>query len=114
MKILKNYMPKYFMKSLCDFKEFLFQNQKTKVGFITLTVLGSIFVISKFSETQKIVYKDHRKPVFNEGRIFGSQAISYLKSKEAMLGKTARRIIAKNKLLEEKMKSLEKKLEGKS
>ena len=114
MKQLNEYVPKHFMRSFNDVKEFLLQNPKTKIGLIAFLAIGSIYVASKFSETQKVVYKDHRKPVFNEGRIFGSQATSYLKSKEIQLGKTARNIIANNKLLEEKLKLLEKRMEAKS
>ncbi|MFT6632818.1 MAG: hypothetical protein ACJAS4_002783 [Bacteriovoracaceae bacterium] len=114
MKQINEYVPKHLMRNINDFKEFLFQNPKTKVGLIAFLAIGSIYVASKFSETQKVVYKDHRKPVFSEGRIFGSQASSYLKSKEAQLGKTARKIMANNKLLEEKLKLLEKRMEAKS
>lgn len=114
MKSFNDYVPKNFMRSFNDVKDFLLQNPKTKIGLIAFLVIGSIYVVSKFTETQKVVYKDYRKPVFTEGRIFGSQATSYLKSKEVQLGKTARKIMAKNKALEEKLKSLEKRIEAKS
>lgn len=114
MNSFNHYVPKNFMRSFNNIKEFLLQNPKTRIGLVAFLMIGSIYVVSKFSETQKIVYKDHRKPVFTEGRIFGSQATSYLKSKEVQLGKTARKIMAKNKALEEKLKLLEEKVEAKS
>ncbi|MBT4791321.1 MAG: hypothetical protein HON90_07105 [Halobacteriovoraceae bacterium] len=114
MKSMNNYNPKYFLRSIGEIKGFLTENPRTKIALISFVLFGTVYVVSKMSEDQKIVYKDHRKPVFSKGRILGAQAASYLKSKEAMLSKTARKIMAKNKSLEERLKLLEKRIDVKS
>lgn len=105
---------KNFFRQFLEAKEFIIRNPKTKIGLIVFSVLSLVYITSKVSETKKVVYRDNQNPAFTEGRILGSQASSYLKNKEVQLGKTARKLMAENKALVERMSELEKRMEAKS
>ena len=105
--ILKN-----LLRQLGEIRHLL-GNPKTRVGLFVFLGVSLIFVVSKMSETKKVVYRDYQSPVFKEGRILGSQTSSYLKNKEIQLGKTAKRIMAENKVLQERLNLLEKRMETK-
>ena len=94
-------------------RQSLFAHPRTKIGFVILVVLSLVYVASKMSETKKVIYRDHQSPAFKEGRILGSQTSSYLKNKEMQLGKAAKKIMAENKALGERLKALEKQVEAK-
>lgn len=113
MSLSTRIISKYFLRQLIEIKKFLFSNPKTKMSLFIFLGLVLIYIVSKVSETKKVVYRDHQRPVFKEGRILGSQTSSYLKNKEMQLGKTAKKIIAKNKALEERLRSLEERMEAK-
>lgn len=104
---------KHFLRQYNEIKKALFAHPRTKIGLFIFLGIGLIYVTSKMSETKQVIYRDHQSPVFKEGRILGSQASSYLKNKEVTLGKTANKIIAENKALEERLKALENKMEVK-
>ena len=110
--IFKN-ISKHFLRQFFETKRILLQNPKTKISLFVFLSISLVYITSKVSEKKKVVYRDHQKPVFKEGRILGSQTSSYLKSKEAQLGKTAQKIIAENKALSERLKLLEKRMEAK-
>ena len=110
---IKN-ISKHFLRQFVEIKNILFQNPKSKISLFVFLGLSLVYITSKVSEKKKVVYRDHQSPVFKEGRILGSQTSSYLKSKEAQLGKTAQKIMAENKALSERLKLLEKRIEAKS
>ena len=114
MKSFNVMMPKNFSRSFSDIKEFILGNKKTQIWIALFSVVSLIYVVSKMSETSTVVYRDYQKPNFSEGRILGSQTSTYLKSKEAQLNKAARRIMAENKALKDRMVLLEKRMEAKS
>jgi hypothetical protein len=104
----------FTLKSFAHFKTHLSTNPRLKLALIGIGVFGSIYTISVFTENNKVVFRDYQSPKFEKGRIFGSQASSYLQEKKNQLSKTARKIMSKNKILEERLMKLEKRLEVKS
>ncbi len=114
MNIFKNLIPKHIFRWVTDVKDFILESKKTQVGIAFFTVFSLVYVTSKMSETSQIVYRDYQKPNFSEGRILGRQTSTYLKSKEVQLNRAARRIMAENKSLKDRMSLLEKRMEAKS
>jgi hypothetical protein len=107
-------MPKHFFRSVTDIKDFVMASKTTQIGIALFSLFSIVYITSKMSETSKVIYRDYQKPNFSEGRILGSQTSTYLKSKEVQLNKAARRIMAENKSLKDRMVLLEKRMEAKS
>lgn len=104
---------KHFLRQYKETKKFLFTQTSTKIGLCIFLGISLIYVTSKMLETKEVIYRDHQSPVFKKGRILGSQTSSYLKNKEMNLGRTAKKIIAENKVLEARLKALERQMEVK-
>ena len=96
------------MRQYNETRKSFFVHPRARIGFVVFIGLSLFYVASKMSETKRVIYRDYQSPVFNEGRILGSQASSYLKKKEMQLGKTAKKIMAENKVFEERLKDLGK------
>ena len=114
MKSFNEMVPRNLNKLFSDIKDFITENKRTQIGVGLFLVFSLVYITSKVSETNKVVYRDYQKPVFTEGRILGSQTSSYLKSKEVQLNKAARKIMADNKALQERLVLIEKRIEAKS
>ncbi len=110
--LVKNFF-KHSLRQYSSAKKSLLAYPKTKVGLFLFLGLSLIYITSKMSETKKVIYRDHQRPVFKEGRIFGSQTSSYLKNKEVQLSKTAKKIMAESQALEARIRELEKQMEAK-
>lgn len=111
---ISNYIPKNIQRSYEDTLGYFSNNPKSKIIVLGFVFFMAVFVVSKYSETNNVVYRENKKPVFTEGRILGTQKNSFLKSKEQQLSKTAKKIMASNKALLEKIQKLEKRMEAKS
>ena len=112
MKILNNL--KYQKRYLDEIKGFIDDNPKMKVSLIAFTFFILVYSVSKLSEDKRTVRKISTTPSFHDGKILGNQKTNFLKSKERLLSKTAKKIMHKNKMLEEKLLLLEKRMEAKS
>jgi len=110
---VSNYIPKNILRGLEDTKNYFYNNPKSKFLVLGFVFCVSVYIVSKYSETNNIVYRENKKPVFTEGRILGTQKNSFLRSKEQQLSKTAKKIMASNKALLEKVQKLEKRMEAK-
>lgn len=108
-----NYIPKNIQRSYEDTLGYFSNNPKSKFIVLGFVFFMAVFAVSKYSETNNVVYRENKKPVFTEGRILGTQKNSFLKSKEQQLSKTAKKIMASNKALLEKVQKLEKRIEAK-
>ena len=111
---INKYIPKNIQRNYEDAIGFFSNNPKSKVIVLGFVFFMAVFAVSKYSETNSVVYRDNNKPVFSEGRILGRQTKSFLKSKEIQLSKATRKIMASNKALLEKINTLEKRMEVKS
>lgn len=111
---INNYIPKNILRSVDEAKDYFSNNPKSKFVVLGFAFFIATYTVSKYSETNNVVYRENKKPVFTEGRILGTQKNSFLKSKEQQLSKTAKKIMASNKLLLEKIQKLEKRMEAKS
>ncbi|MCP3930873.1 MAG: hypothetical protein GY909_17515 [Oligoflexia bacterium] len=111
---ISNYIPKNIQRSYEDTLGYFSNNPKSKLIVFGFVFFMAVFAVSKYSETNNVVYIENKKPVFTEGRILGTQKNSFLKSKEQQLSKTAKKIMASNKALLEKVQKLEKRIEAKS
>ena len=111
---ISNYVPKNILRGFDDTKDYFSSNPKSKFILLGFVFFIAVYAVSKYSETNNVVYRENKKPVFTEGRILGTQKNSFLKSKEQQLSKTAKKIMASNKVLLEKIQKLEKRMEAKS
>lgn len=112
-KLLKNQYV-FLSDLISNFKDHLHANPKMKLTLAIFSVFGIIYTASILSESKEVVFRDYQNPSFEKGRILGTQTSSYLNDKKNMLTKTARKIMSKNKLLEDRLMRLEKRLEAKS
>ncbi len=111
---INDYVPKNIQRSIEDTKGYFSNNPKSKFVVLGFLFFITVYAASKYSETNNIVYRENKKPVFTEGRILGTQKNSFLRSKEQQLSKTAKKIMASNKVLLDKIQKLEKRMEAKS
>lgn len=111
-KILKNQYA-FLSDLLNSFKDHLHANPRLKISLVVFSVFGVIYTASILSESKKVVFRDYQNPSFEKGRILGTQTSSYLNDKKNLLSKTARKIMNKNKLLEDRLMRLEKRIEAK-
>lgn len=94
-------------------KEYLKHNPGVKYSLLGLSIMGMIYTYSKITENNQVIYRDRQAPNFEQGRILGTQKESYLHDKKIQLSKAAKKIMAKNKILEDRLHNLEKQLEAK-
>ena len=114
MKTINNIFQKKNFRAFKNLGAYFVEDKKARLGLIVFSLFMLIYITSKISESNHVVYRGNQNADFSQGRIFGTQTSSYLKSKEVMLNKTARKILADNNALREKIRLIEERMEAKS